>query len=201
MKIRLALIAAFVAAAVTPVYAQPSAALAPADEYFGRFQMSVLGIANTIHDAGWRIDEGRAPQSLIAGPLSFATDAIAAWERAYPHDPWIAKDLTELAHVYLRIKTPAGAALAAKTAAWLARDYPDGVVAGGPAPLAPGQEPVDWASTVTEDTMTSGPASALSPYPSAPVTVAEAPVAPLPPLTVGAWERFAALRAPLPVRR
>lgn len=203
MKLRLALIAAFIAALLTPVSAQPSSGLAPADEYFGRFQMSVLGIANTIHDAGWRIDEGSDPQALIGGPLAFATDAIVAWERAYPRDPWIASDLTELAHVYLRIKTPAAAALASKTGVWLARDYPAGVVARAPeiAPLVQAQEPVDWASTRPEDTPASGPMTALMPYSGAPV-LDDAPPQPQKPaiVAVSPWERFAAMRAPLPIR-
>jgi len=102
----------------------PISQLAPADEYFGRYQMSVLGIANTIRDAGSRIDEGRIP-SMIDGPLSFVSDAIHAWQHDYPNDPWIAKDLLALELVYLKAGTPQAFALARKTEAWLVRDYPD----------------------------------------------------------------------------
>ena len=42
----------------TPVLSSSLRGLAPADEYFGRYNLSVLGIANNIRDAGTRIDTG-----------------------------------------------------------------------------------------------------------------------------------------------
>ena len=67
MNARLALCtAAFFALsffALAPAMAQDSLrGLAPADEYFGHYKLSVLGIANTIRDAGARIDGGTDPQ-------------------------------------------------------------------------------------------------------------------------------------------
>ena len=98
--------------------------LAPADEYFGRLQMSILGIANTIKDAGLKLENGGNPESAFNGPLSFAADSIHAWERKYPNDPWIAKNLLKLEQVYLRVQTAHGRALARETEAWLVHDYP-----------------------------------------------------------------------------
>jgi hypothetical protein len=130
MTKRVTLLAVFFAFTTVPAFAQeyvpapavPMSALAPADEYFGRFQMSVLGIANTLRDADLRLEEGSSPPSIINGPLSFVGDAIAAWERKYPADPWIAKDLLALERVYLH--APGAAVRARETAAWLGRDYP-----------------------------------------------------------------------------
>lgn len=163
MKLQFACIAALFAALLAPVAAADLSALAPADEYFGKFQMSVLGIANTIRDSGRRVDEGADPQAMIGGPLAFATDAIVAWEHAYPHDPWIAKDLLALQTVYHHMHTPAADRLATQTAAWLARDE------NTRAPLTP-----MW------------PVAA----PAAPANAAPS-----------AWERFSALRAPIPPSR
>lgn len=131
MNFRLALLGAAFLAATAPAVAQsvPMSALAPADEYFGHYRLSVLGIANTIRDVGRRLEEGANPPSLLDGPLSFAADAIAAWEHAYPRDPWIAKDLLGLEVVYLRVPSAQGRQLAKRTAAWLARDYPDAAAA------------------------------------------------------------------------
>ena len=103
----------------------PVSAMAPADEYFGHARLSVLGIANTIRDAGTRIHEGADPASMTSGPLSFIPEAIRDWERQYPDDPWIARDLYGLEIVYLRAQTPEGDRHARETADWLIRDYPD----------------------------------------------------------------------------
>jgi len=81
----------------SPYGAVPMRALAPADEYFGRARMSVLGIANTIRD----------------------------WERQFPRDPWIARDLYALETVYLRAHTEQAFTLARATENWLIRDYPE----------------------------------------------------------------------------
>jgi hypothetical protein len=55
--------------------------------------MSVLGIANTIRDARTHLDEGRAAQPIVDGPLAFASDAIRDWQSRYPRDNWIPRNL------------------------------------------------------------------------------------------------------------
>jgi hypothetical protein len=158
--------AAVLTGSIGPALAQ-DATLAPADEYFGRFNLSVLAIANSIRDCGARLADGGDARALVSGPLAFATDAIHAWEAQYPKDPWIAKDLLALETVYVKMPTDDAARLASATEAWLLADFPaspeaakgrallDGSVAGAPVP--------------------SGPSNA--------------------------WERFAALRVPLPPAR
>lgn len=109
---------------LAPVCAQDLSNLAPADAYFGRFNMSILGIANTIRDAGLRMNASNDPAPVLNGPLAFASDAIHAWEAKYPRDPWIAKDLLALEIVYLHAPGNEALRLAGKTEAWLGRDYP-----------------------------------------------------------------------------
>ncbi len=155
-----AVLAVFLAASVAPAFAQ-DATLAPADETFGHFNLTVLGVANAIRDTGARIDAGSDPRTLVTGPLAFATDAMHAWEDKYPSDPWIAKDLLALEAVYVKIPTDDALRLAAHTEAWLLADFP------------------------------------ASPYvaKARDLLAAAAPsAAPAP----NAWERFAALRVPLP---
>ncbi len=148
---------------VLPAFAA-DATLAPADEYFGRFNLSVLAIANSIRDCAGRLAEGADARALVTGPLAFATDAIHAWETQYPKDPWIAKDLLALENVYVKIPTDDAARLASATEAWLLTDFP-----GSPE---------------------AAKARALLDAPAAPNALPNGPA--------GAWERFAALRVPLP---
>jgi hypothetical protein len=71
----------------SPVFATPRQA--PADEYFGRLRMSVLGITNVIHDSTWRHAHSRAGAVKDYGSLKWAEDALEDWARKYPDDPWI----------------------------------------------------------------------------------------------------------------
>lgn len=126
VKLRLALCVAAFFASLAPAMAQDSLrGLAPADEYFGHYKLSVLGIANTIRDAGARLDSGGDAHAMLTGPLSYVTDAMKDWEQQYPTDPWIAKDLLALEGVYLRVPTDEGFRLASQTESWLVADYPD----------------------------------------------------------------------------
>ncbi len=159
-----ALALAFIAS-IAPAFAQ-DATLAPADETFGRFNLTVLGVANSIRDSGSRLDAGADPRTLITGPLAFATDAMHAWEGRYPGDPWIAKDLLALEAVYLKIPTDDAFRMASRTEAWLLADFPSSVY-------------VAKARTLLE--VASNTATTAAPTPAE-----------------GAWERFAALRVPLP---
>jgi hypothetical protein len=107
---------------------QPSD-LAPADEYFGRFQLSVLGVANTLRDAGIHLQLGDDPQPIVDGALASAADAIRSWEGAYPRDPWIRRDLLVLVRDYALAQTDESHVRAVATESWLVRDYPNCVEA------------------------------------------------------------------------
>ncbi|HTX04003.1 MAG TPA: hypothetical protein VMD07_10005 [Candidatus Acidoferrales bacterium] len=99
--------------------------IAPADEYFGRLKMSILGIANTIKDQTVRFDRRPEEMESEMSTVSFAVDAIRDWEHKYPRDPWIAKSLFFVERFYNRIPTDAGRAQAKATMAWLVRDFPN----------------------------------------------------------------------------
>jgi len=170
VNLRLAVLALAFALPAAPVCAQGLSSLAPADEYFGHYRLSVLGIANSIRDSGNRIDEGNVGPTLD-GPLMFATDAIRAWEKQYPRDPWIARDLFAMQVVYLRVRSPRGLDLARSTEAWLVADYPNT------------REATDAQIALAD--ATSGDEFRPTGY-----AVIRS--------SGEAWERFAALRAPLP---
>jgi len=218
VKVRLALCIAAFFAMLAPAMAQDAslAGLAPADEYFGHYNLSVLGIANTIRDSGARIDAGTDPQSMVNGPLSFVTDAIKDWETKYPTDPWIAKDLLALEAVYLRVPGDDGFGLAKKTEAWLVADYPDSdqaaqarselavndipympqQVQAAQVPQQPQYAPPPPPQYVPPQPQYVPPQQAYAPPP--PVYQSQYPGIPSYAIP---WERYAALRAPLPPRR
>jgi hypothetical protein len=181
VKLRLALSIAAFFAVLAPVGAQDMPAvssslrgLAPADRYFGRYNLSVLGIANHIRDAGTRIDTGSDIRLMLTGPLAFATDALKAWQEQYPSDPWIAKDLLALEAVYLKVPTDECFRLASQTEAWLLADFPNTIYA------AQGRKQL---------------ADAASPPSSQPVMMTA--LRPSIPSYATPWERFAAMRVPL----
>jgi len=65
---------------------------APADEYFGRQKISVIGIQNNFHDLNIESGDNTTSPSII-NKLNFVTEAMAKWAAKYPNDP-------DLAHTY-----------------------------------------------------------------------------------------------------
>jgi hypothetical protein len=76
---------------------------APADEYFGKLKMSILGIRNTIKDVGANIDIDASRAPGLMGKCDFAEDAIHDWERHYPTDTWLPKTIFSLERMYAKI--------------------------------------------------------------------------------------------------
>jgi hypothetical protein len=102
----------------------PTSKVAPADEYFGRLKMSVLGVSNVIKDMRLRVEADAEKTPSIFGSLAFVEDALRDWERKYPHDTWIPKNLYALELTYLKGSGEKARMMAMKTEAWLHRDYP-----------------------------------------------------------------------------
>lgn len=118
------------AAATEATHAHPTAAphpahkIAPADEYFGRLKMSILGIANTIKDQGLKYDRQPDSYPSLVSSIRFCEDAIRDWEHKYPGDPWVPKTLFNLEHFYQKVTTDEGRARAKATIMWLIHDFP-----------------------------------------------------------------------------
>jgi hypothetical protein len=74
---------------------------APADEYFGPHNESVLEIQNRLNAFDARDDRAMYdPQ--VAASLDDLRLAIGDWQRRYPQDPWLPRSLAHLMHEYLR---------------------------------------------------------------------------------------------------
>ena len=63
--------------------------LAPADEYFGRLKMSVLGIRNELVTLERRIESGDRNVAAMSGKLAMVDDAMRDWRAHYPRDTWL----------------------------------------------------------------------------------------------------------------
>jgi hypothetical protein len=74
--------------------------VAPADEYFGKMKMSILGIRNEIHDLTLKIGYDPAHAESVLGIANLTEDALSDWEKKYPSDPWIPKTLFSLERMY-----------------------------------------------------------------------------------------------------
>ena len=63
--------------------------LAPADEYFGRMRMSVLGIRNELDGLERRCMNGDRNAAAMSGKLALVDDAMSDWRARYPRDTWL----------------------------------------------------------------------------------------------------------------
>jgi hypothetical protein len=96
------LVAAFAqAAAANPV-------VAPADEYFGRMKLSILGIGNIMHDTKLREAYDPAHASDNYTKLAFAEDALEDWAAKYPQDTWLPGKAYYMSHEFWAMNTPDG---------------------------------------------------------------------------------------------
>jgi len=97
--------------------------VAPADEYFGRLKMSVLGIRNELNHLQSQVDAQPETSASVMGPASLVEDAIKDWERHYPTDPWLAKDVYLLTHLYANVHSDEAHARAVRGLQWLSAKY------------------------------------------------------------------------------
>jgi hypothetical protein len=99
--------------------------VAPADEYFGKMKMSILGIGNVIRDDGLKIDVDATQADHVGNSIALAEDAVHDWESKYPQDTWVPRVLFRLERLYAKIDSDAARAKAKATMLWLVHDYPN----------------------------------------------------------------------------
>jgi hypothetical protein len=99
--------------------------VAPADEYFGKLKLSILGIRNTIKDMGLKADADQThAASIVMGSVGLTEDAMRDWEKKYPRDTWIPPAILSLERLYAKVDSDAARAHAKAVMAWLVHDYP-----------------------------------------------------------------------------
>ena len=97
---------------------------APADEYFGRYHLSILGIRNAISDMTTKAHEEPEHASAFLNSAELAEDSIRQWQSRYPQDSWLPKTIFSLERLYVSIGNNESAEHAVQTAAWLDRSFP-----------------------------------------------------------------------------
>jgi hypothetical protein len=98
--------------------------IAPADEYFGKLKLSVLGIRNTIKDVGANLDIDQTRWAQLASKAAFAEDAMRDWEKKYPQDTWLAKTVFALERMYAKLDSDEGRKHAIASMQWVIHDFP-----------------------------------------------------------------------------
>ena len=104
--------------------AAPKCKVAPADEYFGKMKLSILGIRNTIKDQGLKVDVDPAKAPSTFNAIALTEDAIRDWQHKYPCDTWLPGTLYSLQRFYLKIHTQDGVKHVHATFKWLRHDFP-----------------------------------------------------------------------------
>jgi hypothetical protein len=97
--------------------------LAPADEYFGPMKLSILGIRNTIRDLGLKYDADPSKGDATIASAAFAEKAIRDWQKRYPRDTQLPRNIYFLEHLYAKIQTPQGSQKTYATETWLFTAY------------------------------------------------------------------------------
>jgi hypothetical protein len=97
--------------------------VAPADEYFGRMKLSILGIGNIMHDTKLReaYDPSHAADNYTK--LSSAEDALEDWAAKYPQDTWLPGKAYYMSHEFWAMNTPDGDRAAERCRALLLTRY------------------------------------------------------------------------------
>lgn len=96
---------------------------APADEYFGRTKLSVIGIRNYIKDIGLHLDVGWGAR--MTNQAMDVADAIDDWHRQYPRDFALPQTLFTTYELLGRIDSPEAKSTALFVRKILILEYPD----------------------------------------------------------------------------
>ncbi|GAC1659646.1 MAG: hypothetical protein NVS4B13_05090 [Candidatus Elarobacter sp.] len=107
-----------------PVFAEPAANLAPADRYFGRLKMSILGVRNSLADLSARADAHPDDAEHIYDKVVLVEDALHDWQRKFPRDPWIPQYAYSLAQLYGKLDYDDARVHKNDTLDWLIATFP-----------------------------------------------------------------------------
>ncbi|MHB8146119.1 MAG: hypothetical protein ACYDGM_02505 [Vulcanimicrobiaceae bacterium] len=98
--------------------------LAPADEYFGHLQMSILGIRNELNRIRGRVegDEAHADQQL--GLCADVENAIEDFGTKYPDDSWLMGMTVDLESIYAHMHSNSAHLRAEQLLGWVHDRFP-----------------------------------------------------------------------------
>jgi hypothetical protein len=95
--------------------------VAPADEYFGKLGMSILGIRNEMSQLTAKVD-GDDGVGEIQGAESLE-DAIRDWAQKYPQDDWLDRYAVGLEQLYARMQMDESREHLTEFAQWIHKKF------------------------------------------------------------------------------
>lgn len=108
-----------------PVPAQAAYHLvAPADEYFGRQRLSILGMRNMLHDLQRDAQNGSKDDASVVNSARAVEDALHDWQARYPLDPWLPRYIYQLDGLYHRVDSDEAHERGESVHSWLVSAYP-----------------------------------------------------------------------------
>ncbi len=113
-----------VAAATAPATASQLSNSAPADQYFGPLKMSALGVRNRLNALGKRYHARTITNDDIIHDAKLIEASMAAWQQAYPHDPWVVSTYFHLEQIYQAVQSSNGRTHATIVLKFIAKEYP-----------------------------------------------------------------------------
>lgn len=119
-----AALSALCGATALPSFAEPTSVLAPADRYFGRLHMSILGIGNSLRDLVTLADARPSEARHIYDKALLLEDALMNWASQFPRDPWIPKLSLALAQLYGKLDMDDARTRRILMLDWLSKTYP-----------------------------------------------------------------------------
>ncbi|GAC1571717.1 MAG: hypothetical protein NVS3B7_02100 [Candidatus Elarobacter sp.] len=97
---------------------------APADEYFGRLGMSILGVRNKVKDLGLEADVHPDRDRAVLTNALWVEDAMRDWAKRYPFDRWLPRYAYALEVMYERIPGEDAHKRAVKQVSYLTAYFP-----------------------------------------------------------------------------
>lgn len=107
-----------------PVAYRPHPGPAPADEYFGRLGMSVLGVRSKVKDLGLDADLHPEHDQAILNNALWVEDAMRDWAKKYPFDKWLPRYAYALEQMYEEIPGDAAHKRAVKQVSYITAYFP-----------------------------------------------------------------------------
>lgn len=98
--------------------------VAPADEYFGRQRLSILGMRNMLHDLQRDAQNGSKDDASVVNSARAVEDALHDWQARYPLDPWLPRYIYQLDGLYHRVDSDEAHERAERVHSWLVSAYP-----------------------------------------------------------------------------
>ncbi len=98
---------------------------APLDRYFGKLNMSPIGVSNAIRHVAERADARQVDAATAIAGLAFVEDSVKDWESQFPGDTWLPRTLMAIKRVYHTFDDPSARTNEARIATWLTLRYPD----------------------------------------------------------------------------